>query len=283
MSALVVTGTDTGAGKTLVTAAIAAALRARGMSIGVAKPAETGCPRRADGLYPEDAATLAAAAAVWSPASPASPVSSAAAPVARAAASGIDDDTATVEPLDAVCPYRFPDPLAPMLAAARVGTTIDVDALVRTLTARAVAVDILLIEGAGGVLVPLTPAATYADLARMLDAPVLLVVGSRLGAINHALLSLEALRTRAVRVLGYVVNRLAPAGDLAVDTNTDLLRGLTADRFLGELPHLTDVAETLRALREGGAAAHAARTRLAALASAHIDLDALVAAAHRRA
>ena len=276
MSALVVTGTDTGAGKTLVTAAIAAALRARGMSIGVAKPAETGCPRRADGLYPEDAATLAAAAAVWSPASPASPDSS-------AAASGIDDDAATVEPLDAVCPYRFPDPLAPMLAAARVGTTIDVDALVRTLTARAVAVDILLIEGAGGVLVPLTPAATYADLARMLDAPVLLVVGSRLGAINHALLSLEALRTRGVRVLGYVVNRLAPAGDLAVDTNTDLLRDLSAERFLGELPHLADGTDTLRGLREGGAAAHAARTRLAALASAHIDLDALVAAAHRRA
>ena len=283
MSALVVTGTDTGAGKTLVTAAIAAALRARGVRIGVAKPAETGCPRRVDGLYPEDAATLAAAAAVWSPASPASPVSSVAAPVARAAASGIDAAAATTETLDVVCPYRFPDPLAPMLAAARVGTTIDVAALVGALTARATDVDVLLIEGAGGVLVPLTAAVTYADLARMLDAPVLLVVGSRLGAINHALLSLEALRTRGVRVLGYVVNRLAPAGDLAVDTNTDLLRDLSAERFLGELPYLADGTDTLRGLREGGAAAHAARTRLAALASAHIDLDALVTAGHRRA
>jgi len=283
VSALVVTGTDTGAGKTLVTAAIAAALRARGVRIGVAKPAETGCPRRADGLYPEDAATLAAAAAVWSPASPASPVSSVAAPVARAAASGIDAAAATTETLDVVCPYRFPDPLAPMLAAARVGTTIDVAALVGALTARATDVDVLLIEGAGGVLVPLTAAVTYADLARMLDAPVLLVVGSRLGAINHALLSLEALRTRGVRVLGYVVNRLAPAGDLAVDTNTDLLRDLSAERFLGELPYLADGTDTLRGLREGGAAAHAARTRLAALASAHIDLDALVTAGHRRA
>ncbi len=252
MSALLVTGTDTGAGKTLVTSAIAAALHARGVRVGVAKPVETGCAMRADGLYPEDAATLAAAAA-------------------------------TSETLDVVCPYRFPDPLAPRLAATRTGATIDVDVLIRLLAERAATVDVLLIEGAGGVLVPLAPAATYADLARMLDAPVVLVVGSRLGAINHALLSLEVLRTHGVRVAGYVVNRLAPAGDLAVDTNTDLLRTLTAERLLGELPHLVDAPATLSALRAGGDAAHAARKRLAALANAHLDLNALVAAADREA
>ncbi len=249
MSALVVTGTDTGAGKTLVTAAIAAALDGRGMRVAVAKPVETGCAPRADGLYAEDAATLAAS-------------------------------VATSEALDVVCPYRFPDALAPLLAATRAGATIDVDGLARSLAARGAAADVLLIEGAGGVLVPLTPTTTYADLARMLDAPVVVVVGSRLGAINHALLSLEALRARGVRVAGYVVNRLMPRGDLATDTNTELLRRLTAERFLGELPHLADAADTLRALRAGDAAP-AARARLAALAREHLDLDALVDFADR--
>jgi dethiobiotin synthetase len=244
MTALLVTGTDTGVGKTLVTAALAAALAARGLRVGVAKPVETGCARVAGALYPEDAAALAAAAT-------------------------------TSEPLDVVCPYRFADPLAPILAAARAQTTIDVAALVRTLGARAAAVDVLLIEGAGGALVPLTSTTTYADLARALDAPVLLVVGSRLGAINHALLSLEILAARGLHVAGYVVNRMAPDGDPAVETNMALLRSLTAARSFGEFPRVSDAVETLRALRRGGSDAALARTRLAALARAHLDLDAL--------
>ncbi len=244
MTALLVTGTDTGVGKTLVTAAIAAALGARGVRVSVAKPVETGCPLVAGVRYPEDAATLVAAAA-------------------------------TPDPLAIVCPYRFADPLAPMLAAARAATTIDVDALVRALATRAARTDICLIEGAGGVLVPLTSTTTYADLANALDAPVLLVVGSRLGAINHALLSLEALATRGLRVLGYVLNRLAPDGDPAVETNAALLRSLTAARCLGELPHVADAVDTLRALRGGGPDVTTARARLAALARAHLDLDAL--------
>ncbi|MBI3770307.1 MAG: dethiobiotin synthase [Deltaproteobacteria bacterium] len=243
MTALLVTGTDTGVGKTLVTAALAAALTARGLRVGVAKPVETGCARVAGALYPEDAAALAAAAT-------------------------------TSEPLDVVCPYRFPDPLAPILAAARAQTTIDVAALVRTLGARAAAFDVLLVEGAGGALVPLTSTTTYADLARALDAPVLLVVGSRLGAINHALLSLEVLAARGLHIAGYVVNRIAPDGDPAAETNTALLRSLTAARFLGELPRIMDAVETLRALRGGGPEAARARARLAVLARAHLDLDA---------
>ena len=243
---LLVTGTDTGVGKTLVSAAIAAALGARGARVAVAKPIETGCALVAGTRYPEDAVTLAAAAA-------------------------------TTDPLEVVCPYRFADPLAPMLAAAREGTTIDVATLLGTLAARAAAADVLLIEGAGGLLVPLTATTTYADVARALDASVLLVVGSRLGAINHARLSLEALAARGLCVVGYVVNRLAPDGDPAAETNAALLRSLTSVRCLGELPRLADASATLRALRDGTGAA-AARGRLAALARAHLDLDALDAA-----
>jgi dethiobiotin synthetase len=247
VTTVLVTGTDTGVGKTLVGAAIAAAVAARGVRLGVVKPCETGC-RLVDGaLYAEDAATLAAAA--------------------RA-----------TDPLEVLCPYRLPDPLAPALAATRAGVAIDVAGLVRTLAARAAGLDLLLVEGAGGLLVPLTRGTSFADLARSLDAAVLLVVGSRLGAINHALLSLEVLARRRIPVVGYVVNRLAPDGDLAVETNTALLRSLTDAPFLGEIPHLPDAAATLAMLREGGRGADVARERLAAYAQTHLDLTALVAA-----
>jgi dethiobiotin synthetase len=241
VSALVVTGTDTGVGKTLVTAAVAAGLAARGMRIAVAKPVETGCG--AGG--PADARVLAAAAG------------------AR-------------EPLDVVCRYRFPEPLAPVLAADRAGATVDVEALVTDLSARARTCDLLLVEGAGGLLVPLTRAASYADLAARLAAPLLLVVGSRLGAINHALLTLEVMARRRLASRGYVVSRLAPAGDAAVDSNTGLLAALTAVPCRGELPWLPEAAALLAALAAGGADAPAARARLAALAEERLDLDALV-------
>ena len=249
MSVLLVTGTDTGAGKTLVSAAIVAALAARGVRLGVAKPCETGCAPIDPGaplgaLHPEDAATLAAA-------------------------SGNDD------PLEMVCLYRFPEPLAPALAAERAGASIDVAHLVETLTARARRLDLLLVEGAGGLLVPLTHEVTFADLAHALGARVLLVVGSRLGAINHARLSLEVLKQRSIPTVGYVVNRLVPEGDLAVETNTALLRSLTDACYLGEMPFLPNAAATLAALRAGGAGALQARTGLAKQAETHLTLTAL--------
>jgi dethiobiotin synthetase len=244
MGILLVTGTDTGVGKTLVTAAIGAALRARGLRVDVAKPAETGCATGTGDLVPEDALTLAAA-------------------------------VESGEPLATVCPYRFPDPLAPALAAERVGVRIDVDALVRALRARAQRLDLLLVEGAGGLLVPLAPATTYADLAAGLGAQVALVVGSRLGAINHALLTLEVLATRRLAVRGYVLNRLSGEPDLAVETNGALLARLTATPCRGALPWVPDARARLAALRAGGAAAAAARQALAALALEHLDLDAL--------
>jgi dethiobiotin synthetase len=254
MNILLVTGTDTGAGKTLVTAAVAAALAARGMRIGVAKPAETGCRLRDGVLYPEDAATLAGAAG-------------------------------SSELLERVCPYRFAEPLAPALAAERAGSTIDLETLVTALRQRAAGLDVLLVEGAGGLLVPLTRSATYADLTIALAAHVLLVVGSRLGAINHALLTLAALEARALPARGYVLNRLAAETDLAAETNGPLLRALTPVPCLGELPWLANAGALLAALREHAdagtatrvpaATSAAARAGLAALASAHLDLDAI--------
>lgn len=239
MTPVLVTGTDTGVGKTLVTAAIAAALTEGGRRVGVMKPAETGC--RPDA---EDARTLIAAAR----------------------------DPA---PLADVCPYRLPDPLAPSLAAERAGVAIDVAALAALGQRRAATYDVLLIEGAGGLLVPLTRTASFADLAAELRARVLLVVGSRLGAINHALLTLDALASRRIAVAGYVVNRLAADDDLAVATNEPLLATLTSARALGTLPWIAGAAALLAALRGGGDAATKARARLAALGAA-LELDTLV-------
>lgn len=243
MSTLLVTGTDTGIGKTVVTCTIAAALHARGTRVGVVKPAETGCPRRGDELVPEDATALAAAAGDESP-------------------------------LATVCPYRLPEPLAPALAAERAGVTIDVEKLATHLRTRAAAVDVLLVEGAGGLLAPLTRDASFADLARRAGARVLVVVGSRLGAINHALLTLAVLAARELPVAGYVVNRLGPVDDLAVATNDQLLRRLTPVPCLGVVPWTPDAAEALAGLRSGDPETVAtARARFAALA-AGIDLDA---------
>jgi dethiobiotin synthetase len=231
---LFVTGTDTGVGKTVVSTVIAAALAARGCRVGVVKPVETGCRSAGGTLVPVDALALAAAAG----------------------------DPA---PLEIVCPYRLPDPLAPALAAERAGVAIDVDALAEHVRRRAAGVDVLLVEGAGGLLVPLTRRESFADLARRLDARLLVVVGSRLGAINHALLTLEVLTTRGLTLAGYVVNRLGPRDDLVVATNEDLLRSLTPARCLGTLPWTPDAAELLATLRAGGPAADTARSRLAIL------------------
>jgi dethiobiotin synthetase len=107
-----------------------------------------------------------------------------------------------------------------------------------------------------------------------MDARVLVVVGSRLGAINHALLTFEVLAWRGLAPVGYVVNRLAADDDLAVATNEDLLRRLTRVPCLGSLPWTPDAAELLAALRAAGPAADAGRARLADLGAA-LDLDAL--------
>jgi dethiobiotin synthetase len=238
VTVLLVTGTDTGIGKTVVSSAIAAALAARGRRVAVAKPAETGCAPD-----PEDALALRAAAGDPSP-------------------------------IETVCPWILPEPLAPALAAERAGVRIDVDGLVAHLRTRAARADVLLIEGAGGLLVPLHGTTTFADLAARIPARVVVVVGSRLGAINHALLTLETLERRGIAIAGYVVNELGPPNDLAVATNDALLRGLTSARHLGTVPWTPDAPALLAALRGAGSDVGDARGRLAALGAA-LDLDAL--------
>ncbi|TCZ82434.1 dethiobiotin synthase [Lysobacter sp. N42] len=186
------TGTDTGVGKTRVGTAIARGLAARGLDVRVRKPVESGCPD-IDGMpVPQDAEALRLAAG------------------AR-------------EPLERVCRFRLRTPVSPERAAALEGLRFDAEALRDACMADAGG-DVLLVEGAGGFCSPVAPGALNADLAAALGLPVVLVVADRLGAINHALLTLEAIARRGLHVAALVLSRHGDAGDAGMDNAADLAR-----------------------------------------------------------
>jgi dethiobiotin synthetase len=170
-----ITGTDTGVGKTYVAAGIAAALRSQGVNVGVMKPAETGCRMRSGALIPADAIRLGKAA-------------------------GVHDS------LPLINPYRFRKPLAPSVAAELEGKKIQVGRIMnayRTLLRRH---DFMIIEGAGGIMVPLSGDYLYLDLARAIGLPVAVVARPGLGTINHTLLTISILRERGLSIAGMVIN-----------------------------------------------------------------------------
>jgi len=191
-----ITGTDTGIGKTTVTCALAAALAERGVRVGVMKPVETGCDL-------DSAGNRVAADAVR-----------------------LKYFSGCAEPLDRLCPVRLRDPLAPSVAARREATEIDLDALRRQLASLTVRYDVTLVEGAGGLLVPIHDGVTFADLARDWGMPVVVVVGNRLGALNHAQLTMRCARQAELTVFGYVVNSLTEQLDIAAQTNINCLSEL---------------------------------------------------------
>ncbi len=199
---LFVTGTDTGVGKTVVAAAIAHALRRRGGRVGVCKVAATGCERRREGLVSEDAEYLAH----WAD---------------------------SRHPLDVVCPQRWAEPLAPAVAAERSGRPLDWAAIRSSLDVIASDSDVMVVEGVGGVLVPMDDGHTVLDLMRSLMLPAVVVARAGLGTINHTLLTVGALRAAGVPVAGVVVNRYPADADAATETNPDAI-----ERW-GRVPVLT--------------------------------------------
>ncbi|NIO09189.1 MAG: dethiobiotin synthase [Deltaproteobacteria bacterium] len=204
---LFITGTDTGVGKTLVACGLASALRERGLKIGVMKPAETGCQDKGGDLFPQDAFYLKEA-------------------------------SGTEEPIHRICPYRLASPLAPSVAAEESGIEIQLSLLIQLYTEVSRANDLTLVEGAGGLLVPLHSRSTYADLVLRLKLPVIVVVGNRLGAINHTLLTLEHASKVGIEVAGYVLNDLESQPSPATKTNGRSLQALTSVPCLGTIPHL---------------------------------------------
>jgi dethiobiotin synthetase len=213
---LFVTGTDTGVGKTVVSTALARAFRDRGLRVGVLKPVETGWPASPGAEVATDGGRLREAAG-------------------------------DPESLAEIVPVRLAEPLAPAVAAERAGVRIDVDDLVERAREKARRVDLLLLEGAGGLLVPLAPARTTLDLVAALGATVLVVAGNRLGVINHTLLTVERLAAANVPIVGVVLNRLGSSAGLAESLNPGSLERLLGPRYLGELPWLGDRADAASA------------------------------------
>jgi dethiobiotin synthetase len=132
----------------------------------------------------------------------------------------------TDAPLEAICPYRFQLPVAPWVAAKAEGKEINSSFLAWRYQELAAAHDLVIVETAGGILVPLADQFHYGDLARLLELPVLVVAGSKLGVINHTLLTLEYLRHAGLRVAGCVLNHPFEEQSPATDTNADTLRVL---------------------------------------------------------
>ncbi len=206
---LFVTGTDTGAGKTVVACAVVRGLRDRGLDVGVMKPIETGVDPNTG---PLDASALRAAAG--------------------------DPD-----PLDRVCPLQFALPAAPNVAAASEGRGVDLARVHEVYEDLALHHDWMVVEGAGGLLVPTTDDATMADLARDLELPLLVVARAALGTINHTRLTLEEVTRQGIDLVGVAISHDHVISD-ADAANLDCLRQWLGERLLFEVPTQDDPTAT---------------------------------------
>jgi dethiobiotin synthetase len=175
-----ITGTDTGVGKTRIAGALCHGLAARGVRVAGMKPVASGCTLTPEGLRNDDAVTLLAAMNV------------------RARYSDVN-------------PYAFAPAIAPHIAAREAGVEIDFAVLDRAYERLRMQSEALIVEGAGGWLAPLDSSRAFADLAVHWHLDVVLVVGMRLGCLNHALLTVEAIERRGLRLCGWVANAIDPA------------------------------------------------------------------------
>jgi len=215
---VLVTGTDTGVGKTVVSAALLHALGARGHRTVGMKPVASGAERVGGRLVNEDVEALVAASNVQAPP-------------------------------HLVNPYCFAPAIAPHLAAGLAGRTISLPRLRSAYEGLCSRADRIVVEGAGGLLVPLNRRRDFGHLAQYLDVPVVLVVGMRLGCLNHALLTAEILRWRGLRFAGWVANRVDPAM-ARFGRNVEELRSRLDAPLLGVVPHGRTAPDAVaRALR----------------------------------
>lgn len=172
-----VTGTDTGVGKTTVAVALIHALRRRGFKVAAMKPVAAGCVWLDGQLRNDDVVALSAAA-------------------------NVKADPAIINP------YAFIPAIAPHIAAAQVDVEIELDKITSAYAALSQVADVVVVEGVGGFRVPLSEHLDTADLAQALGLPVMLVVGMRLGCLNHALLTAEAIQNRGLKLAGWIANVL---------------------------------------------------------------------------
>jgi len=207
MQGFFITGTDTGVGKTAVTAGLAAYLKQRGINVGIMKPVQTGSEKNSHGLVSTDALFAMRVAEVF-------------------------------DEMELVSPYRLEPPLAPRIAAELTGTVIEpvkINHAYRELCKRR---DFMLVEGAGGIMVPVTGRFLMADLIKMFNLPALIVARPGLGTVNHTLLTVEYAKSRGIHVAGIIINGLneSEAGP-AEKTNPGLIEELSGIPVIGIIPY----------------------------------------------
>ncbi len=201
MKGLFVSGTDTGCGKTTVALLLASLATARGLRVRVLKPVETGCAP-----HPEDALALARAAG-------------------------------DARPLERICPYRLALPASPDVAAAAEGVQLTPGPIEDAFAEAAHDADLVLVEGAGGLLVPLAPGLDMLGLAERLRLPLLVVARATLGTINHTWLTLHAAQARGRPVAAVAVSHTTRALSPADRANLERLLADLPVPFLGEIPY----------------------------------------------
>lgn len=199
-----VTGTDTSVGKTTVTVRLMQQLVAQGLTVIGMKPVASGCEWRDGRWQNDDVLQLTAASNVSAPP-------------------------------ELINPYCFEPPIAPHIAAAQAGVEIDFNVIQTAYTQLATMADVVIVEGAGGLLVPLNASQTIADLIQALNLPALLVVGMRLGCINHALLTAQVFKQRNIDFCGWVANSIDPQMSLPQQNLQSLIEGLQQPPLL-EVP-----------------------------------------------
>ena len=195
-----ITGTDTSVGKTLVSCALLHAFSARGKSTLGMKPIVTGCVN-AEWL---DVKAIVAASSV-------------------------------VAPRECVNPYSFIPPIAPHIAAKQAGIEIDIEAIRQACFKLQKIAEVVIVEGVGGFVVPLNDHQNGADMARVLGFPVILVVGMRLGCLNHALMTIQAVEAAGLQLAGWVANQIDPQM-ISFDENVNTLTQRLTCPLLGVLP-----------------------------------------------
>lgn len=215
MSGVFIAGTDTGVGKTLVAQALIQRGVAAGKRVAAMKPVSAGCVWTAEGWLNDDVAQLRAASNV-------------------------------ALPLALLNPYAFEPPIAPHLAAQLAGIEIDlarIESAYREIESQA---DEVIVEGVGGLLVPLNAEHSAADIILRLDLPVILVVGMRLGCLNHALLTVEAMARRGIKLEAWVANQIDPSLR-EFDLNLASLKERISAPLLCVLPRLNPLEKTTMA------------------------------------
>ncbi|MCP4599826.1 MAG: dethiobiotin synthase [Proteobacteria bacterium] len=220
-----ITGTNTEVGKTVVARALVRAFVRRGLNVAAVKPIESGAERVDGRLVPADASALI-----------------------RALGQDID--------LDDVCTYCFPDPVSPHLAASRVEEEIEAEPILALLERTAQTADVVVAEGAGGLLVPLSDDLLYADLIARTGFDLVIVSPDILGTINSTLLTIEAAKTRGIPIKGVILNRTSQS-DLG---NAEAIHQHGQVPILGKFPNAPDADDD----------------KLADLAEENIELEALL-------